>query len=115
MQNITDLKNEEILILLNPFIPHFSSECLSDLSKFRKINFTIWPEIDQKYLSDERINLVVQINGKKREVLNIEKDLDQNKVFEIIKLNEKINNYIKDKDIIKKIFVQNKILNLIVK
>ena len=105
----------KILILLNPFIPHFSSECLSDLSKFRKIDFTIWPEIDQKYLSDERINLVVQINGKKREVLNIEKDLDQNKVFEIIKINEKINNYIKDKDIIKKIFVQNKILNLIVK
>ena len=64
---------------------------------------------------DEDINLVVQINGKKREVLKIKKGIQENEILKIINNNEKILNFIKDKKIIKKIYVPNKIINLIVK
>ena len=64
---------------------------------------------------DEDINLVVQINGKKREVLIIKKDVKENEILEIINSNDRILNYIKDKKIVKKIFIPNKIINLIVK
>ena len=105
----------KILILLSPFIPHFSLECSKELLKYKKINFNKWPDIDEKYLVEEKINLVIQINGKKREVLVIKKDTNEDEVFTIIKTNKKINNFIKEKNIVKKIFVPNKILNLIIK
>ena len=105
----------KILILLSPFIPHFSLECSNELLKYKKINFNKWPDIDEKYLVEEKINLVIQINGKKREVLIIKKDTNENEILTIIKANKKINNFIKEKNIVKKIFVPNKILNLIIK
>ncbi len=105
----------KILITLNPFIPHFTSECLDELSKYKIIKSDIWPKINKKYLEEENIHIVIQINGKKREVLKIKKNTLENKVLEIVNNNDRIINYIKDKKIIKKIFVPNKILNLIVK
>ena len=106
----------KILILLSPFIPHFASECLEQLNNLYKVkNYNSWPKINEKILIDENINLVVQINGKKREVLKIKKDIKENEVLKIINSNDRILNYIKDKKIIKKIFVPNKIINLIVR
>jgi len=103
-----------ILKLLSPFVPHFSSECLEQLSKFKEVDNN-WPRVDNKYIDNEDINLVVQINGKKREILNIQRDLDEDELFKIIDNNVKLKKYINDKKIIKKIFVKNKIVNLIVK
>ena len=103
------------MILLNPFIPHLTSECLDQLSKFDEIEKNIWPKVNQKYLILEEINLVVQINGKKREILKVKKDLSEEKILEMINSNQKITNYIDGKKIIKKIFVPNKIINLIIK
>jgi len=103
-----------ILKLLNPFIPHFASECLNELSIFEKRDEN-WPKVDNKYLNNENINLAVQINGKKREVLYTQRDLDEEEILKIIANNEKLKKYIENKKIIKKIFVKNKIINLIIK
>ena len=106
----------KILILLSPFIPHFTSECLEQLSSLTEVkNYDTWPKINDKLLMDENINLVVQINGKKREVLKIKQNINEEEVLKIINDNNKIQNFINDKKIIKKIFVPNKIINLIVK
>ena len=106
----------KILTLLSPFIPHFASECLDQLNNLTKIkNHDTWPKINEKIIIDEDINLVVQINGKKREVLKIKRDIKEEEVLNIIHDNDRIQNYIKDKKIIKKIFVPNKIINLIIK
>ena len=106
----------KILTLLSPFIPHFASECLDQLNNLTKIkNHDTWPKINEKIIIDEDINLVVQINGKKREVLKIKRDIKEEEVLNIIHDNDRIQNYIKDKKIIKKIFVKNKIINLIIK
>ena len=56
---------KKILILMNPFIPHFSNECLNTINE-NQIN---WPKISKKDLIEEDINFVVQINGKKRAIL----------------------------------------------
>ncbi len=103
-----------ILKLLNPFIPHLASECLSGLEAFKKKDNN-WPKVENKYLNSENINLVIQINGKKREILNTQRDLDEDEILKIIDNNVKLKKYIENKKIIKKIFVKNKILNLIVK
>ena len=103
-----------ILKLLNPFIPHFTSECFEEFSKFKKIDNS-WPEVNKELLKNETVNLVIQINGKKRDILSVKKDINENELLKMVNSNEKIKNFIMNKKIMKKIFVPNKIINLIVK
>jgi len=105
----------KIIALLNPFIPHFTSECFEELSKFKKFPLNEWPKTQEKFLIEEKINLVIQINGKKRDILNIKKDLEEEKILELMNENKKLKNYINSGQIIKKIFIPNKIMNLIIK
>ena len=66
---------------MSPIIPHFTSECLSELNFETKQE---WPTINKKLLEEEQINYVIQINGKKRGILNTYKDISEEKL-----LNEK--------------------------
>ena len=98
---------------MSPFLPHFTSECFNDLLSY-KSNDNSWPKIDNKMLEDEKINIVVQINGKKREMINVERNLNENELLKILKSNERIKKFMGEKEIKKKIFVPNKIINLII-
>ena len=66
-------------------------------------------------MKNETVNLVIQINGKKRDILIVKKDINENELLKMVNSNEKIKNFIINKKIMKKIFVPNKIINLIVK
>ena len=100
----------KILILMNPFIPHFSNECLEIINE-NQIN---WPKISKEDLIEEKINFVVQINGKKRAILNIKRDMVENDILEIIKTNEEIEKFLKEQKIKKTIFVPNRLINIII-
>ena len=73
-----------------------------------------WPEVNKELLRNETVNLVIQINGKKRDILSVKKDINENELLKMLNSNEKIKNFILNKKIMKKIFVPNKIINLIV-
>ena len=100
---------KKILILMNPFIPHFSNECLNTINE-NKIN---WPKISKKDLIEENINFVVQINGKKRAILNVKRDVVEKEILKIIKTNLEIEKFLKDQKIKKSIFVPNRLINII--
>ena len=102
---------EKILIVMMPVIPHFSSECLEILSNSK---FYKWPEINKKFLIDEEAIIVVQINGKKRGLLKAQKDTPEEKVFEMLKKNSSLIKYFQNKEIKKKIFIPNRLINIIV-
>ena len=70
---------------------------------------------DTKYLISGNINFVIQINGKKKEVLNVKYDINEEQLLEEIKKNDKLSKNLKSKKIIKKIFIPNRLINLIVK
>ena len=80
-----------------------------------KSNDNSWPKIDNKMLEDEKVNIVVQINGKKREMINVERNINENKLLKILESNERIKKFMTDKEIKKKIFVPNRIINFIIK
>ena len=101
---------KKILILMNPFIPHFSNECLNTIDQ-KLIN---WPTVSEKDLIEEKISFVVQINGKKRAILNIKRDMSENNILETIKLNQEIQKFVKDQEIKKSIFVPNRLINIII-
>ena len=113
--NISSLKESYVKILktMMPFTPHFTSECLNELSE-DPLKDLHWPKIDKNLLQTKKVNIVVQINGKKREVLNLENNISEKEVMNIVLKNNKLNKFLEEKKISKKIFVQNRLINLIV-
>ena len=111
MDNKILLENyRKILSIMSPIIPHFTSQCLVELN----LNpFQVWPEIDQNVLKDKTIKIVVQINGKKRGIISIEKDTSENNVLKNINSYDEITKYMKDKNIKKVFFVKNKLINIL--
>ncbi len=104
------LNYEKILIAVMPIIPHFSSECLKSLNS----TDIKWPSYDVSFLKEEKINLVVQINGKKRALLKLMPNIKEDELFEIIGNDETIKKYLDNKTIKRKIFIKDKLFNIIV-
>ena len=102
----------KILILMMPVMPHVISEAISELDNKEKLS---WPIADQKYLIEKFVNIVIQVNGKKKSLVKMEKDLDDHNLLEKVKKDQKISYILDDKKILKHIIVKNKLINLIVK
>ncbi|WP_440928347.1 leucine--tRNA ligase [Candidatus Pelagibacter sp.] len=100
---------KKILIAMTPIIPHFSNECLKTLN-VEKIN---WPKYDEKFLKEDFVNIVVQINGKKRSLINTKMNTTENDLMKIVYAEENLKKYINKESIKKTIFIKNKILNII--
>ena len=101
----------KIMKLMTPFTPHLSYECL-ELFKCKTTDK--WPIIDKKNVLNE-VKLAVQINGKTRDIILINRDMIEEEVNKILIKNSKAKKYIEGKNIVKTIFVKNKIINYIVK
>ena len=101
---------KKILILMNPFIPHFAAECLANLDG-KEIN---WPIVSKEELIEEEVNFVVQINGKKRAILKVNRDIDENSILNKIKSNNETEKFLQNQKIKKTIFVSNRLINIII-
>ena len=101
---------QKILITMTPVVPHFANECLSTI---QAKNFK-WPEYNKSMLKEEIVNIVIQINGRKRGLIQSKPDITEEKLFEIIKNDEKIMKYLDQKNIKKKIYIKDKLLNIII-
>ena len=95
---------------MTPVIPHFANECLVNLG-FKNLG---WPKFNPELITEDFVNIVIQINGKKRGLINTKNNSTEEELLQIIYKDEKISKYIKKIDIKKKIFLKNKLLNIIV-
>ena len=102
---------KKILTIFSPIIPHLASECLYDIGTNQNLN---WPTVNQKYLKNENIDYVIQVNGKKRTVINAQIDIEQDKILNIAKNDNLLDKYLKNKSIKKVIFVKNRLLNILI-
>ena len=100
----------KILITMLPIIPHFANECLELLN----INLLKWPNYNEKMLHEETINYVIQINGKKRGIINSERNLKEEDLIIKIQNDTSLNKYLTNKNIRKKIYIPNKLINIII-
>ena len=103
---------KKIMLMLVPFVPHLANECLQNLNAKSSHK---WPEILQKEITNLKIKLVIQVNGKTRDVIDIDRDVDEKKVINLISKKDKIKNFLKGKEIVKHIYIKNKLINLVVK
>jgi leucyl-tRNA synthetase len=94
---------------MSPFIPHFTSECLNNIEQ----KDMSWPLVSKEELIEENINFVIQINGKKRSILKVKRDIDERNLLKEIQLNEKTKKLLENQKIQKTIFVSNRLINII--
>ena len=109
---VKNFKN--ILIAMNPVIPHFTSECLKRIGVERPEKEILWPKIKKEILVNDYINFIIQINGKTRSILNLKTGFNKEEILDLVKNHEKIKNYLNSKPIKNIIFIPNKLINLII-
>ena len=102
---------KKILVCLMPIIPHFSSEAISDIKIKDKIE---WPNYEESLLVEETIPYVIQINGKKRALLKVSRDITEDELIVLVSKDTNIKKYLENKQIKRKIFVPGKLINIIV-
>lgn len=100
--------------MLMPFAPHLGEEVWELLECKGSLSYEPLPVVDPKYLEDETITYVVQVNGKLRGRFELPKNQTQETVLEAAKQNPTIAKYLENVTLVKVIFVPNKILNLVV-
>jgi len=101
---------EKITMLLMPLTPHLAHECCEKLNK----KF-YWPQYDNNLLEDENCTIVIQVNGRKRGLLEMPINTQEKTIIERAKKIDNVLKHVKGMTIIKKIYIKNKIINFIVK
>jgi leucyl-tRNA synthetase len=111
-KKITILENyEKILITMNPIIPHLSNECLKSIGKNNEIT---WPNYDKKQIEDNNSLIVVQVNGKKRGLINTTNNISETEIMKLVNKDQKIMKYLLGNEIKKQIYIKNKLINIII-
>ena len=114
-----DTINQNVLktfiIILNPFMPHISSELWVLIGKDRELTFEEWPVYDSALIQSDTIKLAVQINGKRRDEIEVALDADELTILKIAKKSEKVLNFISGKELVKEIYVKGRLVNLVVR
>ena len=94
-----------------PVMPHLALECLSEISKDYDLD---WPKVKKEFLEKDLNKIIIQINGKKREIITSSKDYAENELVEEIQKMQKLNKYFENKKIKKTIYIKNKLINFII-
>jgi len=100
--------------LIAPFAPHLAEELWSILGNKHSIHLQKWPAYDQKFLQNEKFILIIQVNGKIRDKVEVNKNIPNKELEEIALARDKLTKHIENKNIKKVIVVPNKLINIVV-
>lgn len=106
---------KSLIIMLAPFVPHITAEMWEHLGYEGSVHEQLWPEYDEEALVKDTVEIVVQINGKIKERLNIAGDMSREEMTALAVENEKIKELTEGKNVVKVIAVPGKLINIVVK
>ena len=107
----------KFLIILSPFAPHLTEESwhnLTGASDNQSIGVQPWPQFDSELIQDKEIELIVQINGKLRDKITVQRNMKEAEIKALVLQSEKIKKYLGDQPVKKIIFVPGRLINLVV-
>lgn len=99
---------------LSPFAPHVGEEAWELLGCQESLSYQSWPEVETRYLQDDMVTYVVQVNGKVRGRLEMQRDQQQGTVLAAAQSDAIVAKYIDGKAVQKVVFVPNRLLNIVV-
>ena len=106
---------KDLIIMLAPFVPHVTEEMWEHLGYEGSVHDQNWPEYDEKALIKDTVEIVVQVNGKIKEKLDIAGGLSREEMEKTAMENEKVKGLIEGKNVVKVIAVPGKLINIVVK
>jgi len=112
--NITKDVFEKLLLVLAPFAPHISEELWTRLGHKKSIFLNSWPNFDEKLAKEDRIRLIVQVNGKLRDQIEVEAGISEQEAKEVALESERVKKFIQNKKIKRIIFARGRLLNIVV-
>jgi len=101
------------LKLLNPFAPHMAEELNEQLGYEERLVFADYPTPDEKLMEEENVTIVLMVNGKLRDKVEVDKGTDEETLKTLAKENERIQQFIEGKTIRKIIVVPDKLVNIV--
>ena len=111
-ENITKAY-KKYLIIISTFIPYIANECWEKITKENNLSLQEWPKIEDTLIKKDHFDVVIQINGKKRAIINAINNENEENVFSKSLAIKNIKVILEEKTIIKKIFIKNKLLNIV--
>lgn len=113
--DVSKSTSEAFIKMLAPFAPHLTEEIWKEkLGNKESVHVQQWPEYDPELTKEDTFELVIQVNGKVRDTVKTEKGITKEKAIEIAKGSESASKFLKDKEIKKSIFVEDKLINFVV-
>ena len=104
---------KKYLIIISVFVPYIANECWEKMTGKQDVILQEWPIIDESFLHRENFDIVIQINGKKRAIINSINNESEENIFSKSLAIKNIKVILEEKNIIKKIFIKNKLLNIV--
>jgi leucyl-tRNA synthetase len=104
---------KKYLIIISAFIPYIANECWEKITKQNNLSSQEWPKIENILIKKDHFDVVVQINGKKRAIINAINNESEENIFSKSLAIKNIKVILDEKNIIKKIFIKNKLLNIV--
>ncbi len=106
---------QDLTLLLSPFAPHIVEELWSALGQPGPVLEVAWPQVDAALLVEDTVAVIVQVNGKLRDRMDVTKGLGKDDLAALAKRTEKLKPLLEDKTIVKVIAVPDKLVNFVVR
>ena len=106
---------EELIIIIAPFVPHLSEELWSILGNKNSVSYQNWPSYDESLIQLDNVTIAVQVNGKLRANIEVPKDSKEEDVISEALSLENVEKFTSLGSVVKTIYVQNRLLNFVVK
>jgi leucyl-tRNA synthetase len=104
---------EHLIILMSPFCPHITDELWETLGNTGHVIEHQWPAYNEAYIKEERVTVAVQVNGKLRDTMEAERDLDEALLKQLALSLEKVKKHIENREIRKVIIIPNKLVSIV--
>ncbi len=105
---------QTLLTVLSPLAPHIAEELWQTLGNKKTIFKEKWPEYDKKLIQEETWQLIIQINGKVRDKIEVEKGISEKQAKEVALESKKIKKWMGKKKLKKSIYIPNRLINLVI-
>ena len=105
----------DLVKIIAPFVPHLAEELWSLLGNKNSLAYENWPDYDEKLTQTDEVTVVVQVNGKLRANITLAKDSDETTAVDAALALEKVANYTSKGSIVKTVYIENRLLNFVVK
>lgn len=105
---------ERMLLLLAPFAPHVTEELWEKIGNKDSVHNQSWPKYDEKLAKEKTITLIIQINGRVRDKIEVDTDISEDEACDLTLNREKVKKRILNKSIKKIIFVPGKLINIVI-